>query len=254
MRPVYISIDVEPDLHAGSYNSLEALPKLIPLFKKYKVKATFFVTCDCLKKNLRLFNKLKNIGHEIALHGYDHRRVDNLSFVEKEMNISKSLECFKKYLKIKPKGFRGPEHSIDTETIEILKKNNFKYDSSLTPWNFYHFLVFWKIYIPFSHNFAHLKIHKRKGLWEIALTSFILPFSSVTIRVLPKFLLNLYFSFILLFKHPVFLMHSWDLIEMPKSKIYRFCPLNKFLKKFEYMLDFFSNRREFKKIKDIHLN
>jgi len=252
MKNLFISIDVEPDIHRGSYDSLRAIWKIRKLLKKYKVKATLFTTCDCIKKDPKLFQQFKKDGHEISLHGYEHKRFDVMSRTEKEENLDKSIKCFKKYLKIKPLGFRGPQHSADKETIRLLIKKGFLYDSSLAPWNFYHLLFFWKIKIDFKDNFMPLRTHVRHGLLEIPITSFILPFSSLTFRILPKPLLNLYFRFISVFENPVFLMHSWDLIEMPYSKIYRLGPLDKFLDKFEYMLNYyFSKKKYFANIEEI---
>ena len=90
-----------------------------------------------------------------------------------------------------------------------------------------------------------MKPHFRKSLLEIPISSFVLPFSSVTLRFLPKSLLKVYFSLISSYKAPVFLMHSWDLIEISGSKLYKKCPKHKFLEKFEYMLNYFSKQRKF---------
>lgn len=244
-------MDVEPDLHTNKYSSLKEIPKFLSLLNKYNVKATFFVTCDCLEKNPLLFKKIKRAGHELALHGFEHTRFDSLLPQEKEENIKKSLNYFKDYLKIRPKGFRAPQHSLDDETIEILKRNGFKYDSSLSPWNFYHLIFFWKIYVKIKNNFSPMRIHKKNELFEIPINSFIFPFSSLTLRIFPKFLLKLYFNLISLYKNPVFIMHSWDLIEIPSSKLYRLCPKEKFLKKFEFMLAYFSKKRIFLPIREL---
>jgi peptidoglycan/xylan/chitin deacetylase (PgdA/CDA1 family) len=248
---IAISIDIEPDIHTDKYSSLKALPEFLKILHKYNIKATFFTTCDCLEKKPQIFKKIKKEGHEISLHGYEHKRFDVLSTRNKEIQIKKSIECFKKHLSISPKGFRAPQHSIDDKTIKILRKNNFKYDSSLIPWNLYHIIFFWKIYVKFIHNFAPMKIHKRKGLLEVPMSSFILPFSSITLRILPKSLLMIYLHLISFFKNPVFLMHSWDLIEVPNSKLYKLCPLPQFLEKLEYMLNFFSKKRKFLTIDEL---
>jgi len=251
MKQASISMDIEPDLHTDSYKSLDAIPDFLKLLKKYNIKASFFTTCDCIKKNIKLFKEIKKQGHEISLHGFEHKRFDILSLKEKQENLEKSIDFFQKTLKIKPKGFRAPQHSIDNETIKLLKKYKFEYDSSITPWNFYHLIFFWKIKLNFFHNFKSMKIHKIDDFTEIPLTSFILPFASITLRILPKFLLSLYFRFLLLFNYPIFLMHSWDLIEIPESKIYNLCKKPCFLNKLEFMLKFFSKRRKFVKLENL---
>lgn len=251
MKKLFISVDVEPDLHTEKYESLKAIPEFLKLLKKYNAKATFFVTCDCIEKDKKLFKKIKKEGHEIALHGYRHERFDDLNYEEKIDRIKKSKEYLKKNLNLLPKGFRAPQHSIDKDSLKILKENGFSYDSSISPWNFYHIIFFWKSRIKKTHNFYSMKIKKRAGIFEIPLTSIILPFSSLTVRVLPKKALRAYFRAILLMKNPVFIMHSWDLIPVPESKIYRKFPLDRFSENFKSLLEFFSKRRKFSNIEEL---
>jgi hypothetical protein len=240
-----ISIDVEPDLHKKSYESVKKLLAFSKLLGKYKIKATFFATCDCISKFPKVFNELKNQGHEIALHGYNHTRFDELSMKEKQDYIKKSLQCFKKYLRLKPKGFRAVQHSIDNEGLKVLEENDFLYDSSLIPWNFHHILMP-QIKIKYSNNFKSMRIRKmsRFNLYEAPITSFILPFSAFTIRLLPFWMFKLYLRFIRVNKNKIFFMHSWDLLEMPDSKLYKRCPLKEFNKRLEYLFKYFSSKNQ----------
>ena len=253
MDNIAFSVDVEPDLRSYNYESItEGLPLLEKILNKYKIKPTLFITCDCLEKYPKIFKRLKNKGWEISLHGYRHQRFDDISFNKKNKNIKKSLTCFKKYLGIVPKGFRAPQHSLDEETINLLKRYKLCYDSSLNPWNFYHLFFFWKIKVNQKDNFTKSSIHIRNGLTEIPITSFFMPFSSVTLRIFPDFLLKFFYFFISFNKNPIFFIHSWDLIEINDSKIYRLCHLNKFLKKLDKMLFYFSKKRNFKTIEEIY--
>jgi peptidoglycan-N-acetylglucosamine deacetylase len=242
MKNFYISMDVEPDLHSEKYEFLKVLPKFLRLLKKYNIKATFFVTCDCIKKNPKLFIEIKKQGHELALHSYNHKRFDNRSFKEKEEDIKKSIVCFKKYLNITPLGFRAPQHSIDAETLDILRDHNFKYDSSIIPWNLYHMIVFWKIKLNYSHNFTHMRPYVKRGIFEIPISSFLLPFPALTLRLLPKKFLKIYLYLISLYKQPVFFMHSWDIIKISDSRLYNLCPLEQFLERLEFSFSYLSKK------------
>jgi hypothetical protein len=187
---------------------------------------------------------LKNQGHEIALHGYNHERFDELNLKEKKNLLEESIKIYKKILKEDPKGFRAPQHSIDDETIILLKRYNLKYDSSLIPWNFHHIFLP-QIKVNFSNNFKRMKVHQTRGLYEIPITSLILPLTAFTIRLLPFSLFKIYLRFINLFQNKIFFMHSWDFIKLENSRLYQRCPLNKFLERFEYTLDFFSKNNKF---------
>jgi peptidoglycan/xylan/chitin deacetylase (PgdA/CDA1 family) len=255
MQKITFTIDVEPDIKTSSYKGVKpGLLELKKILDEYHVKPTLFITCDCLERYPNLFKSLKNSGWEIALHGYRHERLDNLSAKEKDRALRLSIKAFNKYLKSPPKGFRAPQHSIDSETLKLLGKYNFDYDSSIIPWNFYHILFFWKIKVKFSHHFLPMKIHRIGGMTEIPISSFILPFSSVTLRMLPKNLLKVYFYLVNRLSKPVFFIHSWDLIELKDSKLYNLCPKKEFMAKIDQLLSFFSKRRKFCNIKDLTTN
>ena len=252
MNKIAFTVDVEPDLRAGRYEGVTSgLLELEKVLDRYNIKPTLFLTCDCLEKYPSLFRRLKDKGWEMALHGYRHQRFDDLTRAQKTKAIQSSIKCFKKYLKISPKGFRAPQHSIDEEGIDILNKFKFNYDSSTIPWNFYHILFFWKIKVKFSHHFLPMKIHKMGGLTEIPSSSLIMPFSSVTLRLLPEGLQNIFFYLVNFYKTPVFLMHSWDLIEIKDSKIYNLCPKKKFLLRMEKLVSYFSSRRNFVNLQNL---
>jgi len=246
MKFISISIDVEQDLHKNSFiGIIKGIPRLMKILDKKNIKIVFFVTAEILEKYPKIFQKLKNQGHEIALHGYKHERFDELSLEKKDEILIKSIKIYKKILKENPKGFRAPQHSIDNETFVLLEKYGFKYDSSLIPWDFHHILLP-QIKVRFLNNFKKMKIHKINNLYEIPITSFILPLTAFTIRLLPFSFFKIYLRLVNLFKTKIFFMHSWDFIELNNSRLYQICPLNDFLKRFEYMLNYFNRDNKFK--------
>ena len=250
--PVSISIDVEPDLHTGRFLGVtKGLERFLIILNKFKIKGTFFVTCDCIEKYPEIFKKIRKQGHELSLHGYRHERIDELSLKQKKEDLDKSLRCFRKHLGINPYGFRAPQHSIDEEMIYLLNKSKFEYDSSLIPWNLYHILFPWKIKLNKRHLFHKMSPHEFNHILEIPISSFLLPFSSLILRIFPKFLLKIYLQGILLKRNGIFLSHSWDFIEIPESKLYNLCPLDKFLENFEYMLNYLDKKTDFIKIQEI---
>jgi len=257
MKAVF-SIDVEPDLHTNNYKSLiDGIPKIVYLLDKYNIKATFFVTCDCIEKYPKIFRQLIKQGHEIALHGYRHERFDYLTLKQKEESIKKSIFCFKKYLNIKPKGFRAPQHSIDNETLSLLEKYNFKYDSSLTPINLMLFRHLAKknsskINI-FKNFFSKVKPYKiRKNLIEIPRTSFFISVGGFELKIYPKITYKIIISLCRILKIPfVFVMHSWDFIEIKESKTTKLCSNKKFEKNLEEFLKYSSKKLKYVKIEDL---
>lgn len=233
------SIDVERDLHTNQYEGIKiGLTKAEKIFSRYNIKPTLFITTDCLEKYPRIFLDLKKKGWEISFHGLTHRRFDSLSIEEKNREFQESLKIFRKF-KIMPRGFRAPQHSIDKETLSLLEKYKFEYDSSYTPLNLLQLVFFPKKLKLWIKNFFSPRNNYNicSRLQEKPSSSFILPFTSLTLRILPKFLLYSYFRFIkLLYRSPMFYCHSWDFISIEKSRIEKIFPSFVFQKKLENVL------------------
>ncbi len=240
MSKLVISIDVEPDLHTREYLGItQGLKRAETLFNKHQIKPILFVTCDCIKKYPELFQKWKKIGWEISLHGYEHQRFDNLSKKQKQVQIQKALRCFKKYLKIKPRGFRAPQHSIDSETLDILEKYQFEYDSSSTPRNLLQLFFFpLKFKSWFKDFFSPINPYKiRKNLLERPVASCIIPFVSLPLRISYPLSKALYFLLNITRKKEImFYCHSWDFIELPKSKTDKVFSHERFIKNLDKLL------------------
>lgn len=237
---IIYTLDVEPDLHSGEYKGIKnGLLDFEKLCDKHNIKPILFVVASTIKDNKDIYLKLIKKGWEISLHGYSHKRFDDMSYSEKEGEIKKSVDIFKKILKIEPKGFRAPQHSIDNETLDLLDKYGFEYDSSFTPLNFMQFLFFPKrpiatLRLFFSKPWSN-KI--RKNLLEMPVCSLILPPVSLIVRIFPKWFLYFYFKILkLLYKEVIFYAHSWDFIEMKKSKIDRMFPHTIFIEKLDYVM------------------
>lgn len=252
---ISISFDIEPDLYTGSYKGvIEGIAVILRLLNKYNIKATFFITCDCLEKYPEIFKILKRNGHEVALHAYRHTRFDELSLKEKEKHLRKAITCFKKYLGFSPLGFRAPQLSIDNETLDLLEKYGFKYDSSYAPLNFMQLFFFPSKFNSWMRSFFSKadKYKIRKNLAEIPTTSLVLPFVSLIFRVFPCSFNKLFFN-LLRATHgdTIFYAHSWDFIDLPQSRIARVWPKERLIKNLDCFLSIYSKKHKFSRIIDI---
>lgn len=252
---ISITFDVEPDLHTEDYNGIsEGIPRIIEVLNNHSIKATFFTTCDCIQHNLKIFQKLIKQGHEIALHGYRHERFDDLLLEEKNNNIRNAVNFFKKHLGIIPVGFRSPQHSIDSSVFNILKERGVRYDSSLTPINLMQFIFFPKrIKSNLKSFFSNPRKHEVQGITEIPVTSLLIPFVSLFVRILPSFLIKFYFNVIsYLFGDIVFYAHSWDFIEIKNSRIDKAVSHSKFIERFDLLLSYISKKNKFVKMEELY--
>ncbi|MBI4154681.1 polysaccharide deacetylase family protein [Candidatus Woesearchaeota archaeon] len=254
MTLVNISVDVERDLHNENYLGVtEGLKTFEKIVEKYKIKPTLFATGEIVEKYGDLFKKYQDIGWEIGFHSYDHKRFDKMNDEEKVSDIKKGLKIFKKY-GLKIKGFRAPQHSVDNDTIKLLKENGFKYDSSIASKDILqliHVIRGNKISTWLKQFFSRSKPYIINNVHEIPTSALFFPFVGYSLRVLPLFFMKFLFLILKKRKIVVFYCHSWDFIEIEKSLTYKFCKLDSFLNKLDDILYFISKRSEFVRLEGI---
>lgn len=100
------------------------------------IKATFFILGYVAEHCPRLIKTISGEGHEIGLHGYYHRKVNQLRSDQFIRDIQKTLLIVEETSGKKVVGFRAPMFSIDRDSmwaLEVLKDMGFRYDSSVYP-------------------------------------------------------------------------------------------------------------------------
>jgi hypothetical protein len=252
---ISLTFDIEKDLHSETYKSLsEGIPELVKIINKKNIKVTFFVPAKLLETFPDYFRKLKKQGHEIAIHGYEHERFDDLSLDEKEKRIKKSMKIYKKIFKENPRGFRAPQHSIDKETLIILDKNKFIYDSSYTPLNFLQLFFFPKNFLLWLKGFfSPRKVYKIEGnLYEIPVSGFLIPFVSLPLRIFSFRQLKIFLWFIeKTNSNLIFYAHSWDFIPLPTSKIDKNFSYIRLLNNLDKIIDYLYKKNKFVKMENL---
>lgn len=114
----------------------EAVKPILGLLDKYKMKATFFILGIVAEKHPDVVREIYSKGHEIASHAYSHKTLYALGEAGFEEEIGKSVRLLESITGEKPIGFRAPSFSINNSTkwaFEVLRKYDFKYDSSIFP-------------------------------------------------------------------------------------------------------------------------
>ena len=109
---------------------------LLSLLDEFNVKATFFTLGRIAEELPGIVIEIFDAGHEIASHGYDHKRVDRMSPDEFKKDIEKTQNAVFKVTGRHPSGFRAPEFSMKADMgnyFAILKDSGFLYDSSIYP-------------------------------------------------------------------------------------------------------------------------
>jgi polysaccharide deacetylase family protein (PEP-CTERM system associated) len=146
----YLTIDFERlgdrDVYRGhSFNESDerkfvedSLELILGLLEEYDTKASFFVVGEVIRDFPNLMKRIVDCGHEVGLHGWVHKRLDELSKEQFVNDIESALSVYEAVLITKPLGFRAPQFSMSKQTswaLNVLGTYGFLYDSSIYPCN-----------------------------------------------------------------------------------------------------------------------
>ncbi|HUE83868.1 MAG TPA: XrtA system polysaccharide deacetylase [Pyrinomonadaceae bacterium] len=116
--------------------------RLLELLDKHQTRATFFVLGWIAERIPELVRQVEDCGHEIAVHGYNHLLLTEISPEEFEEDLARALDAIDRCgVRTRPVGFRAPSftlvHSTKGWVLPILEKYEFQYDSSVFPVGFH---------------------------------------------------------------------------------------------------------------------
>lgn len=147
IKKIAITIDLEDWFQVENLRSLfpletwrtelvrfqEPLNKLLNLFDKYQIKATFFVLGWIAERYPEIIKELYERGHEIASHGMTHRLNSQLECNEIKAELVQSKELLERIINDEVIGYRAPSFTISDSVIKCLQEVGYKYDSSYFP-------------------------------------------------------------------------------------------------------------------------
>ncbi len=110
--------------------------KVLKILAETDQKATFFVLGWVAEKNPNLIKRIVEAGHEIASHGYSHKRIFTQTKDEFREDVRKSKRILENIMKKPVIGYRAPTYSVNKKTLwalDVLREEGFEYDSSIFP-------------------------------------------------------------------------------------------------------------------------
>lgn len=230
--------------------------KILHLLGKHNVQATFFTVGIIAENDPALIKKIANAGHELATHGFAHRRIFDMSPEEFEADLLRSKLAIEKASGKKVLGYRAPEWSLKKSNLwalDILKKHGFVYDASAVPlshlggknFRFYPYEIITKY-----GNIIEFPLSTFRCFWER------LPFSGgLPMRINPYFHILDSTRMINRMGYPViFYLHPWEFdaertkVDLPiNRKFMHYCNLSSTEKKIKLLLE----RVEFSSIEEV---
>jgi polysaccharide deacetylase family protein (PEP-CTERM system associated) len=145
-----LSVDVEAWFQVGAFEDVIArdswagladrvdrnVKEILALFDEAEVKATFFTLGWVAQRHGPLLREIAARGHELASHGWDHRRVFTMDRTEFADDIARAGKEIEDAAGTRVTGYRAPSFSIDRRTpwaFMELAEQGYAYSSSVAP-------------------------------------------------------------------------------------------------------------------------
>jgi len=109
---------------------------LLDLLAAHEAKGTFFILGWIAERHAHLVRRISEAGHEIASHGWWHRRVTELSREEFREEVRASKALLEDITGKIVWGYRAPSFSITPSVsfaFDVLVEEGYRYDSSIFP-------------------------------------------------------------------------------------------------------------------------
>ena len=123
--------DSPDDISRGLFAGEVGIPRLLKLFEKYKLLATWFSPGHSIETFPDQMKMIVDAGHEVGVHGYSHENPIAMTPRQEEEVLLKSIELIKDLTGKKPTGYVAPWWEFSPITNELLLKHGIKYDHSL---------------------------------------------------------------------------------------------------------------------------
>jgi len=141
-------------------------PLILETLQEHKIKATFFLTGEQVKKYPETTKKIHEAGHQIGLHCWDHPRFEELSIADTKTQILKTQEIIDSVIGKKPSIIRPPYGLATEEQIKYCKDNNFvlvDWSIDSLDWHMQDENIIYESVTKVIHNGAIVLMHSNGG-------------------------------------------------------------------------------------------
>ncbi|MDX1655223.1 MAG: DUF3473 domain-containing protein [Candidatus Competibacteraceae bacterium] len=110
--------------------------RILDLFAQHGIKATFFTLGWVAERHPDLVRRMVAEGHELASHGYEHRRATEQSPRAFGADISRTKALLEDLGGVEVRGYRAASYSIGADNLwalEALERAGYRYSSSIYP-------------------------------------------------------------------------------------------------------------------------
>jgi peptidoglycan/xylan/chitin deacetylase (PgdA/CDA1 family) len=117
-------------LSRGEFGAM-ASGRILRFLRERDIKATWFIPGFTVESWPKECEAVVAAGHEVAHHSWAHIPPANQTREQEEADLIRANEAIKKLTGQAARGYRSPSWDLSENTIELLLKHGFLYDSSL---------------------------------------------------------------------------------------------------------------------------
>jgi peptidoglycan/xylan/chitin deacetylase (PgdA/CDA1 family) len=117
-------------LSQGQFGPVRGLSRILAMLDETGIPATFYIPGHTAEHHPEAMAAILERGHEVAHHGTCTRRPTRWTTLASGPNLERGLEALDRY-GVRPAGYRLPGWELTPETLGLLAKLGFRYDSSL---------------------------------------------------------------------------------------------------------------------------
>ncbi|RAL07745.1 polysaccharide deacetylase family protein [Aspergillus homomorphus CBS 101889] len=124
--------DSSNDISRGLFAGHIGTTRLLKLFEKYGIKATWFIPGHSLETFPVECAMVRDQGHEIGLHGYSHENPTGMSIEQQRDILDKTYHMLYKFCGKPPRGIVAPWWETSKEMADLLLSYGIEYDHSMS--------------------------------------------------------------------------------------------------------------------------
>ena len=114
----------------GEFGTVAA-PRILDLLAKYRLPATWFIPGVVIRTYPEACRRIVAAGHEVGHHGWSHVPPAQLGREKEEEGLVRGNEAIASLTGSPARGYRSPSWDLSPDTIELLLKHGFFYESSM---------------------------------------------------------------------------------------------------------------------------
>lgn len=119
-----------------SASTEKSLAKFLDMLGHLNITCTFFILGMIARNNPEIVLRIRNAGHEIASHGFNHELITSISHIRFKEDIKLAKDTIEQITGERIEGYRGPGFSITPHNLwalDEIAEAGYVYDATIYP-------------------------------------------------------------------------------------------------------------------------